>query len=151
MRESSNEYYVVHKDILPTAIVKTVKAKQLLKSGGVDNVSEAVERIGLSRSAYYKYKDYAFPFLEDTQQKVITLSLLLKHESGVLSQVINEIAKVKGNILTINQGIPLQGVANATITIETIEMISDVDGLMEDLDGLSGIQKVEIIGRNFKY
>lgn len=151
MRESSDEYYVVHKDILPTAIVKTVKTKRLLKSGEVDKVSEAVDKIGLSRSAYYKYKDYAFPFLEDTQQKVITLSLLLKHESGVLSRVINEIAKVKGNILTINQGIPLQGVANATITIETIEMTSDIDGLMEGLNGLSGIQKVEIIGRNFKY
>ncbi|MBM7623855.1 ACT domain-containing protein [Sporohalobacter salinus] len=151
MQESSDEYYVVHKDILPTAIVKTVKAKRLLKSGGADKISEAVEKIGLSRSAYYKYKDYAFPFLEDNQQKVITLSLLLKHESGVLSRVINKIAEVKGNVLTINQGIPLQGVANATITIETIEMTSDVDVLMKQLNNSSGIQKVEIIGRNFKY
>lgn len=151
MRESSDEYYVVHKNILPTAIVKTVKAKRLLKAGEADKVNEAVEKIGLSRSAYYKYKDYAFPFLEDTQQKVITLSLLLKHESGVLSRVINKIAEVKGNILTINQGIPLQGVANATITIETMKMTSEINVLIKKITGLSGIQKVEIIGRNFKY
>jgi len=146
-----NEYYVVHKDILPTAIMKTIEVKKLLKLGEVDKINEAVERVGLSRSAYYKYKDHVFPFLEDKQKKIITLSLLLKHESGVLSRVINKIAEVKGNVLTINQGIPLQGIANATITMETMRMEIDIDQVVEHMKKLDGIKKVEIIAQNFRY
>ncbi|MGM0471723.1 MAG: ACT domain-containing protein [Bacillota bacterium] len=151
MKQDQDNYYVVQQDILPSAIVKTVKAKQLLEAGEVDKVNEAVARVDLSRSAYYKYKDYVFPFLEDERQKVITLSFLLQHRAGVLSEVIDTIAQVEGNILTINQGIPLQGVANATITIETIKMGTQVQNLITKLEELSGVQKVEIIGKNFKY
>jgi chorismate mutase len=151
MTELNNEYYVVHKDILPTAIIKTIEVKKLLKSGEMDKINEAVEEIGLSRSAYYKYRDRVFPFLKDEQQKIITLSLLLKHESGVLSKVINKIAEVKGNVLTINQGIPLDGIANATVTIETLKMRIDVNELVDKMEEVSGIQKIEVIARNFRY
>ncbi|MCK8823921.1 ACT domain-containing protein [Fuchsiella alkaliacetigena] len=148
---AEHEYYVVHKDILPTAICKTIEAKRLLRSGELDTVNEAVERVALSRSAYYKYKQHVFPFLKDQQEKIITLSLLLKHESGVLAKVINEIAQVKGNILTINQDIPIQKVANARITLEANELAVDMDILLAQMEKLAGIQKVEVIARNFKY
>ncbi|SJZ54041.1 ACT domain-containing protein [Selenihalanaerobacter shriftii] len=151
MTKHKSDYYVVHKDILPTAIMKTIEVKKILKSGEVEKINEAVERVKLSRSAYYKYKDHVFPFLEDKQKKVITLYFLLKHETGVLSKVINRIAEVKGNVLTINQGIPLQGVANATITLEAHEMELNIDELVEEMKDLPGIQKVKIIARNFKY
>lgn len=151
MTKLTNEYYVVHKDILPTAIRKTIKVKQLLKLGKVDKINEAVGEVGLSRSTYYKYRDRVFPFLKEKQQKIVTFAFLLKHEAGVLSKAINQIAEVKGNILTINQGIPLDGVANATITIETVRMELDVDELVNKMEELTGIQKVEVVAKNFKY
>ena len=77
-------FYLVREEILPEAIKKTIKVKEILKRGEVKTINEAVEKMGLSRSAYYKYKDYVFPFYEASKDKIITLSLLLEHKSGVL-------------------------------------------------------------------
>lgn len=99
-------FYLVREEILPEAIKKTIKVKEILKRGEVKTINEAVEKMGLSRSAYYKYKDYVFPFYEASKDKIITLSLLLEHKSGVLSKVLNTVAADSGSIMTINQGIP---------------------------------------------
>ena len=101
----------------------------------------------LSRSAYYKYKDYVFPFYEASQEKIITLSLLLDHKSGVLSRVLNTIAGERGSVLTINQGIPLQGVANASISIETADLKIDLEALMDKLRMVDGVKRIEILGQ----
>lgn len=103
-----NVFYLVKEEILPEAIKKTIKVKEILKRGEVRTINEAVEKMGLSRSAYYKYKDYVFPFYEASRDKIITLSLLLEHKPGVLSKVLNSVAADSGSIMTINQGIPLQ-------------------------------------------
>ena len=129
-------------DILPEAIKKTIKVKEILKRGEVKTINEAVVRLGLSRSAYYKYKDYVFPFYEASKDKIITLSLLLEHKSGVLSRVLNLIALDSGSIMTINQGIPLQGVANTTISIETKNMKVDYKLRMID-----GVKRLEVLGQ----
>ena len=100
-------FYLVREEILPEAIKKTIKVKEILKRGEIKTINEAVERMGLSRSAYYKYKDYVFPFYEASKEKIITLSLLLEHKAGVLSRVLNTVASDSGSIMTINQGIPL--------------------------------------------
>ena len=107
MAEQKSVFYLVREEILPEAIKKTIKVKDMLKRGEARTINEAVEKMELSRSAYYKYKDYVFPFYEASQEKIITLSLLLDHKSGVLSRVLNTIAGERGSVLTINQGIPL--------------------------------------------
>lgn len=106
-----------------------------------------MEKVGLSRSAFYKYKNGVLP-INSAVTKIITLSLLLEHRLGVLSQVIQTISRVNGNILTINQSIPLQGVANVTISIETVNMKIDLEKLIEELNQLTGVKKIEIIGNN---
>ena len=106
MSEKST-FYLVREEILPEAIKKTIKVKEILKRGEIKTINEAVEKMGLSRSAYYKYKDFVFPFYEASKEKIITLSLLLEHKSGVLSKVLNTVADDSGSIMTINQGIPL--------------------------------------------
>jgi len=140
-------FYLVAEDILPEAVKKTIKAKELLRRGEVETVNEAVERLDLSRSAYYKYKDFVFPFYEASKNKIVTLSLLLEHKPGVLSKVLNVIAAGKGSILTINQGIPLQGVANAAISIETAAMTMGLDDLLDNLSGIEGVKKLEVLGQ----
>ena len=77
MTEKST-FYLVREEILPEAIKKTIKVKEILKRGEIRTINEAVEKMGLSRSAYYKYKDYVFPFYEASKEKIITLSLLLE-------------------------------------------------------------------------
>ncbi|HBS58315.1 MAG TPA: ACT domain-containing protein, partial [Firmicutes bacterium] len=120
--------------------------KELLKRGEVRTINEAVEKMGLSRSAYYKYKDYVFPFYEASQEKIVTVSLLLEHKAGVLSRVLNTVANERGNILTINQGIPLQGIANAAISLETADLALDLEALLEKIRMVDGVKKIDVLG-----
>ena len=140
-------FFLVREEILPEAIKKTIKVKDMLKRGEARTINEAVEKMELSRSAYYKYKDYVFPFYEASKEKIITLALLLEHKQGVLSKVLNTIAYDHGSVLTINQGIPLQGVANATISIETAELVIDLEALLDKVRMIEGVKRLEILGQ----
>lgn len=146
MTEKST-FYLVKEEILPEAIKKTIKVKEVLKRGEVKTINEAVEKMGLSRSAYYKYKDFVFPFYEASREKIISLSILLEHKAGVLSRVLNTIASDGGSILTINQGIPLQGVANTTLSIETKDLLVDMEALLDKLRMIDGVKRLEVLGQ----
>ena len=124
MNKEKSGFFLVREEILPEAIKKTIRVKEMLKRGDARTINEAVEKMELSRSAYYKYKDYVFPFYEASRNKIVTLTLLLEHKKGVLSSVLNTISADSGSVMTINQGIPLQGVANATVSIETAKLCS---------------------------
>ncbi|TGE34330.1 ACT domain-containing protein [Desulfosporosinus sp. Sb-LF] len=147
MAGRTHDFLIVSKAILPEAILKTAEAKELLVKGDVDTINDAVERVGLSRSAYYKYKDGVFPFYEASRERIITISLALENKAGVLSHVLNFIASVKGNILTINQGIPLQGIANVSVSLETAEMADTPENLLTGLGKIHGVRKIEVIGQ----
>ncbi len=147
MSGQKSTFYLVREEILPEAIKKTIKVKELLKRGDARTINEAVEKMELSRSAYYKYKDYVFPFYEASKEKIVTLALLLEHKPGVLSRVLNTIANERGSVLTINQGIPLQGVANATISIETVELAIDLEALLDKLRMVDGVKRLEVLGQ----
>lgn len=147
-RSEKKKFYIVSKDILPEAILKTAKVKEILAKRDADTVNEAVEKVGLSRSAFYKYREGVFPFYEASKEKIVTFTIVLEHQSGILSKCLNTIAQNKGNILTINQGIPLQGIAYVSISIETAGMELDMEDLMENLNNLQGVKKVEIVGQS---
>ncbi|MBE3554167.1 MAG: ACT domain-containing protein [Thermicanus sp.] len=140
-------FYLVRSDLLPEAIVKTIEAKQLLASGKTETVMEAVQRTGLSRSAFYKYKDGVFPFQAVVKEKIIVVSMNLVHKTGILSQVLRYIAETGCNVLTINQAIPLQGVANVTLTLDTSTLESRVSELIDGLNQMEGVSKANIVGR----
>lgn len=140
-------FFLVREEILPEAIKKTIKVKDMLKRGEARTINEAVEKMELSRSAYYKYKDYVFPFYEASKEKIITLALMLEHKQGVLSKVLNTVAYDHGSVLTINQGIPLQGVANATISIETAELVIDLEALLDKVRMIDGVKRLEVLGQ----
>ena len=142
------KYYIVNENILPEAILKTAQTKELLAKTPHLTVNDAVDRVGLSRSAFYKYRDGVFPFYEATREKIVTLQITLDHQAGVLSNCLNSIAQAKGNILTINQGLPFQGMARATIAFETAGMTENREILLEKLYDIPGILQVEIVGQN---
>ena len=140
-------YFFFFFQILPEAIKKTIKVKEMLERGDARTINEAVEKMELSRSAYYKYKDYVFPFYEASQNKIITITFLLEHKKGVLSSVLNTISSEGGSIMTINQGIPLQGVANATVSIETMNLAVDLEALLDKLRLVDGVKRLEVLGQ----
>ncbi|AFV02010.1 ACT-domain protein-containing protein [Dehalobacter sp. UNSWDHB] len=148
MSKQKKDFLLVSKEILPEAITKTAQAKELLAKFDVLTVNEACERVEISRSAFYKYKDGVFPFYEASKEKMITLSLLLMDKAGILSNVLNYVASVSGNIITINQGIPLQGIANVSISIETEKMEETVESLVSNLGELDGVRKIELIAKS---
>jgi chorismate mutase len=147
MGKKEEKYYLVNADILPEAILKTIEAKELLAAGLANTVHEAVERVGLSRSAFYKYKDGIFPFNTMMKERIVTVSLDLEHRSGILSKVLSSIAHIEGNVLTINQTIPLQGMANVVLSVDTAHMQGDVTSLLNMLRQAEGVRKAAIIGQ----
>lgn len=148
LRSKDPRYFLVREDILPEAILKTAKAKELLRKGQAITVNDAVEKVGLSRSAFYKYKDGVYPFYQWSRGKIVTLSLLLEHRAGVLSNILNNIAHVHGNVLTINQNVPQEGVANVAVSIETTELVGDLEELVTRLQKLDGVQRVDVVGQS---
>ena len=145
-KPKKDKFYLVQEDILPEAIKKTIKVKEILKLGEVKTINEAVEKMDLSRSAYYKYKDYVFPF-EIAQGKIVSIYVSMSNESGMLSSVLKAIAERNGSILTINQDIPLQGIANSSISFETKDLQGSLEDLLLDIRSMKGIIKVEILGQ----
>ncbi len=143
---SKKSFYLVREDMLTEAMEKTLQAKELLRSGKVKKINEAVQMVGLSRSAYYKYKDGIFPFHTMVKEKIVTLTLILVDRSGALSQLLGRIAETGANVLTINQSIPLQGRAQLTLSIDTAKMQFNLDHLMGLLEQLEVVEKVELVG-----
>ena len=144
---SKSKMYIVSADILPEAILKTAQVKEVLNKNAKLTVNEAVEKVGLSRSAFYKYRDGVFPFYQANKEKMVTILISLDHKAGVLSNCLNIIAASGGNILTINQGIPLQGLASATIAFDTVDIEEDLEDIFEKLYHVSGVMKVEMLGQ----
>jgi len=143
-----NKYYLVQEDILPEVVIKTVKAKELLRKGKVATVTEAVETVGISRSVYYKYKDGIMPFHEASRERIVTVVLDLFHEFGILSKVLGLVASYHGNILTINQTLPLQGMAIVTLTMDTKSLNIDIQGFIEKIGSIHGVKSAQIVGHN---
>ncbi|PWV91971.1 ACT domain-containing protein [Paenibacillus cellulosilyticus] len=143
----TERYYVVREDILPEAIMKTIQVKDMLKRGEAATVHEAVERVGLSRSAFYKYKDGVYPLSELDRERIVTISMELEHRSGILSKVLSLVAGLEGNVLTINQSIPLQGLANVVISVDTSYMTEELTELLERIRQLDGVRKASVIGQ----
>lgn len=140
------QYYMVREDMLPEAAMKTIEAKQLLASGKVKTIHEAVEQVGLSRSAFYKYKDGIYPLNRLETDRIVTVSMDLQHRSGVLSKVLALVANHQGNVLTIHQTIPLRGMANVVISVDTSLMHEEFSEIIEMMKTLDGVGKAVIVG-----
>lgn len=143
-------YYLVREDLLPEAMVKTAQAKHLLARGAVTSVLHATRMVGLSRSAFYKYKDGVFWYDAMHGERIYVLSMNLDHQRGVLSQVLGVLAELGANILTIHQTIPLQEVANVTISLELSSDVGDEEMLLARLRTIHGVSRLEIVGRGME-
>ena len=144
--KSMAKSYIVSKEILPEAIIKTAQAKELLLRGEALTVNEAVDKVGISRSAFYKYRDGVTTYIQDEREKIMALTLILEHRSGILSSVLNTVATMRGNIISINQGMPVQGIAIATLNINTTS-VKNIQELVEALKQQEGVKRLEVISQ----
>ena len=145
--EDKSKYFVVKQKAVPEVLLKVVEAKKLLESERAITVQEATDKVGISRSSFYKYKDDIFPFYDNTKGKTITLVVQMDDEQGLLSDLLHVVAVYRANILTIHQSIPVNGVATRTLSVEIRENTGNVSGMIEELENLNGIHYVKILAR----
>lgn len=146
MTEKS-KYFVLKQKAVPEVLLKVVEAKRLLESERVMTVQEATERVGISRSSFYKYKDDIFPFHDNAKGRTITFVLQMEDEPGLLSMVLNIVAEFRANILTIHQSIPINGVASLTLSIEVLPTTGDVSAMIEEIEDQPDVHYLKILGR----
>ncbi|PAB57539.1 ACT domain-containing protein [Anaeromicrobium sediminis] len=139
------KFFIVHKKILPEVFEKVLEAKELLRTGKAKGITEATQKTGISRSTFYKYKEYvSLPSQLEGGQKA-TVTLLLDHLPGVLSKLLNEIADMEINVLTINQDIPINGIANVSMTFDRSRCQLPMDEIIGHLKSIEGTNKVSLV------
>ena len=141
------KYYVVREKAVPEVLLKVVEAQRLLDSGKAETVQEATDQLGISRSSFYKYKDDIFPFHEEAKGKTITFIIQMDDAPGLLSDVLKTIARFHGNILTIHQSIPINGVATLTLSVQILPGTGDAAAMVENIEQGEGIHYLKILGR----
>ena len=139
------KYYIVEESALPEVFMKVVEAKRLLATGEANTVNEATRITGISRSAFYKYRDAVMPIQNMMTGRILTFQLRLHDTPGVLSGLLKTFAQFEANILTINQTIPSGGCALVTISAETMNMTVSADELLRVLGHTQGVIKAEVL------
>jgi chorismate mutase len=145
---TNNEFFLVKSNMLPEVFNKVMEVKRLLSSGKAESVNEAVQKAGLSRSAYYKYRDSVLPFYETSRGRLVTLIFAVENFPGILSGIVNCLARAEANVLTINQNIPINGLADVSISIETDRMTVDLENLLDELSRIPGVRSYKILARD---
>ena len=141
----SVKYFVVEASAMPEVFRKVAEAKRLLETGEQGTVNGATQAVGISRSAFYKYKDSVRPFNDMLHGRIVTFQILLKDEPGILSSALNVFAGTGVNILTIHQSIPVNGCAVVTMTAETSAIQSSLEEVLGAVSNNVGVIKCEIL------
>lgn len=140
-----NKFLMVKMSVLPAVFSGVMKAKELLASGEAATAAQAVRMAGISRSAFYKYKDCVFDIGEGAGGRIVNLNAVLKDKAGVLSSFISVLYQSGMNIVTVNQGIPVNGAAQVSVSVKIDEEGADIDRIINDLSQLYGVASVGLV------
>lgn len=147
-RAAGPDYYLVEARYLPEVFMRVMQTKELIASGEAKSIHEAVQTTGISRSAYYKYRDAILPFYESSRGHVVTLVCVIENLPGILAAITQKLASCGANVLTINQGLPIHGLADLTIAVETESLNCGLDVLMNELNRTVGLRSSRILARD---
>ena len=139
------KYYIVEASALPEVFLKVAETKRILSTGEATTVNEATKITGISRSAFYKYRDAVLPFQSLMTGRLITFQFRLLDEPGVLSAILTDFAKYEANLMTVNSTIPTNGVALVTISAETTGLTMSLEDLMRQFHDAPGVVSAEIM------
>ncbi|MBQ0018329.1 MAG: ACT domain-containing protein [Clostridiales bacterium] len=140
------KYLIVDKSLLPPYCEKVAEARELLDEGMAKDVSEAVRKVGISRSTYYKYKNMVRDMSTVSMGRHAIISMMMSHRVGVLSTVIRIISNYDYSIWTINQNPPVDAKANVVITLELGEDVDLLDDMLRDIEQVAGLSHVQLLG-----
>ena len=138
-------YLIIHKSILPEYYEKVLQARRLMESGKVKEVSQAVRQVGISRSTYYKYKDYIIEPSAVSGDRRAVLSMMLDHEPGVLSALLAQVSEAGASVLTIAQSPPVHGQASVTLSLSIGSMEGPMAALMENIKNTAGVENLRLL------
>ncbi|RLQ92003.1 ACT domain-containing protein [Planomicrobium sp. Y74] len=141
---SEQRYFLVREDVLTEAMQKTLEVKKMLQRGNI-SILDAVEKTGLSRSAFYKYRDAVFPFHSIVKERILTVFLQLEDRTGTLATLLEAVAEAGCNILTIHQTIPIQGRANVTLSLDVTAMEQELDVFLQQLKKLDFVESADVV------
>lgn len=139
------KYLLVDSSVAPEVFVRVVKAKKLLAQGKVKSSSQAARMAGISRSAYYKYKDYIHRYDEHLQGSITTLSVTLQDEPGVLSSLLTQLYQAGANVITVNQNIPVDSAALVSIALKLDTQTTSLEELIERVSQIEGVIKLSTV------
>ena len=149
--KKEQQFYLVDFSILPEAIKKTIRVKEMLKSGSSGTINEAVHKVNMSRSAYYKYKDHVASADDDKEDRVVVLFIIMQDDMAVFGRILRRIAKEKQEVLSVNRTKISEKLYSSVITLKTKESAKDMESLYEALKETKGIQSLTMkIGGEFK-
>ena len=137
-------YLLLDMSVLPEVYVKVIEAKGYLQSGEAANASQAIKMPGISCSAYYKYKDKIFEYSEQGDD-VTTINAKLQDNAGVLGSVMNELYLAGANILAVNQSIPVNNIADVSITVSFAQSGHMTDEVLEKIKSVGGVKSAESV------
>ena len=140
-----DQYLIIHKSILPEYYEKVIEARRLIETGKIKDVSQAVREVGISRSTYYKYKDFILEPTEISGGRKAVLSMMLNHEQGILSALLQRICEARANVLTITQSLPIRDRASATISLDVSEVDSSMEDFVAKLTEVPGVEQVRVL------
>lgn len=138
----NSNYLLVDSQVLPSVFESVVFAKELLANGQAQNATQAAKMAGISRSAFYKYKDFVFKY-SGTDQNTLTIFAKLSDKAGVLSSLTTALYEFGANILTVNQAIPVDAAADVSITIKTNDIHVSIEEMMLSLNKIGGVISIK--------
>ena len=143
--EKRSQLIVVDAMILPDVFTKVLEVKKLMAQKGEKSFASACKRVGISRSAYYKYKDSVFSYEELFNRRIVNLYLLLSDSPGVLSSVLVFLHGLDANILTVNQSIPVDGAATVNISLRMADASPDEILSLNSITELDGVLEAKVL------
>ena len=141
----NSKYLLVDRQILPSYYEKVVEARSLITSGKAKDVSEASKLVGISRSTYYKYKDYVFSTNTDVDSRKAIISFTLSHKPGTLSEVLIKLSENGANILTITQNLPINSKAHVLLTLDVSALKQELQPLLKEINSISVVRGAKLI------
>ena len=138
-------YLIIHKSILPEYYEKVLEVRRMMESVKKKDVSQCVREVGISRSTYYKYKDYILEPMALSGGRKAVLSMMLTHEPGVLSALLSCISRTGASVLTITQSLPIHGRASVTISLDVTELASDFSNLLQMMEKIPGVEQTKLL------
>ena len=142
----NEEVYIVSRRALPKVLLKVAEVKRMLAKDKKLTVQEATDAVGLSRSSFYKYKDDVQPFHETSRGRTVNVLLQVSDEPGILSAILSEVAGCRANLLTIQQSIPIGGVASVALGFEMLPETAELTEIEDRITALGGVQRLQVLG-----